>query len=597
MQDRRTGSRPGRAASVARPTPLNQHCESRRCATLARCARGARPRKGPVGADRGHQSGRTRAPPHLGEDGPARRLVRRVPRVPRRDHRQRRVPQHPRVVPGRRDRRAVVDPQRLQHRLRRVPRRVRPPRRPARPPARVHRRRGPVFTARLGALRDRARRRDAHRLPRRPGARRRDPRPGLARAGGRGVPARPPLARHRAVGRVGRARLRPRPAHRRRARRAGRLALGLPRQPAVRPRRALGRTPPARREPRPGTPADAGPRRRDALRARCSPSSPSASSRARTGAGRARRSSPASSARRRCSRAFVVSSRAAPLAAARPRAAAHPAVRRRQHSRRSSRASGFYAYLLTQHPVAAVRLGLLGARLGSRRRAGRARRGGPRGASSARSRRSAATAWSSSRARSSGRWPTSGTLTRVEVTPDFLGAWLPGQIISGIGVGATLPVLGSAALAAVPGGRFATASAVNSSARQIGAVLGIAILVAIVGTPDSAHASVDSLRARLGLLRLLLRGHRGDRAVPRPGVGDRRRTCRRRLGAARRRCRCPSRPGPWQSASSRARRRAAAVPAAAGRRATGSRPVPSRSTSPRASCSSPPATRPTTCTS
>jgi EmrB/QacA subfamily drug resistance transporter len=85
-------------------------------------------------------------------------------------------------------------------------------------------------------------------------------------------------------------------------------------------------------------------------------------------------------------------------------------------------------------------------------------------------------------------------LTKVEVTPDFLGAWLPGQIISGIGVGATLPVLGSAALAAVPGGRFATASAVNSSARQIGAVLGIAILVALVGTP-TPETVVDSLRA------------------------------------------------------------------------------------------------------
>ncbi len=83
--------------------------------------------------------------------------------------------------------------------------------------------------------------------------------------------------------------------------------------------------------------------------------------------------------------------------------------------------------------------------------------------------------------------------TRVEVTPDFWGAWLPGQILSGIGVGATLPVLGSAALAAVPGGRFATASAVNSSARQIGAVLGIAILVVIVGTP-SPTSTVDSLR-------------------------------------------------------------------------------------------------------
>ncbi len=83
--------------------------------------------------------------------------------------------------------------------------------------------------------------------------------------------------------------------------------------------------------------------------------------------------------------------------------------------------------------------------------------------------------------------------TRVEVVPDFWGAWMPGQVLSGIGVGATLPVLGSAALAAVPGGRFATASAVNSSARQIGAALGIAVLVVIIGTP-SALTTVDVLR-------------------------------------------------------------------------------------------------------
>ncbi len=87
-------------------------------------------------------------------------------------------------------------------------------------------------------------------------------------------------------------------------------------------------------------------------------------------------------------------------------------------------------------------------------------------------------------------------VAKVPVTPDFLASWLPGQVLSGLGVGATLPVLGSAALAAVPGGRFATASAVNSSARQIGAVLGIAILVIIVGNPTggSPTALVDSLR-------------------------------------------------------------------------------------------------------
>ena len=84
-------------------------------------------------------------------------------------------------------------------------------------------------------------------------------------------------------------------------------------------------------------------------------------------------------------------------------------------------------------------------------------------------------------------------VARVEVTPDFWGAWLPGQVLSGIGVGATLPVLGSAALAAVPGGRFATASAVNSSARQIGGVIGIAVLVVIIGTP-SPTSTVDSLK-------------------------------------------------------------------------------------------------------
>ena len=82
-------------------------------------------------------------------------------------------------------------------------------------------------------------------------------------------------------------------------------------------------------------------------------------------------------------------------------------------------------------------------------------------------------------------------VTRVGTTPDFLGQWLPGQLLSGLGVGATLPVLGSASLAAVPGGRFATASAVNSSARQIGAVLGIAILVVIVGTPTPTTAVTD----------------------------------------------------------------------------------------------------------
>ncbi|MGB7817455.1 MAG: DHA2 family efflux MFS transporter permease subunit [Ornithinibacter sp.] len=76
----------------------------------------------------------------------------------------------------------------------------------------------------------------------------------------------------------------------------------------------------------------------------------------------------------------------------------------------------------------------------------------------------------------------------VGLEPAFWAEWLPGQVLSGIGVGATLPLLGSATLAAVPGGRYATASAVSSSARQLGGVLGIAILVVILGEPTPATA-------------------------------------------------------------------------------------------------------------
>jgi EmrB/QacA subfamily drug resistance transporter len=67
--------------------------------------------------------------------------------------------------------------------------------------------------------------------------------------------------------------------------------------------------------------------------------------------------------------------------------------------------------------------------------------------------------------------------------PDWLGIWLPGALLTGIGIGLAFPTLGSAAVRDVPVDRFATASAVNAAFRQVGAVLGTAILVAIVGDP------------------------------------------------------------------------------------------------------------------
>ncbi len=81
----------------------------------------------------------------------------------------------------------------------------------------------------------------------------------------------------------------------------------------------------------------------------------------------------------------------------------------------------------------------------------------------------------------------------VGTEPAFLREWLPGQVLSGIGVGATLPLLGSLALEVVPGGRSATASAIVSSVRQVGGVIGIALLVVILGTPTPLNA-VEVLR-------------------------------------------------------------------------------------------------------
>jgi NTE family protein len=76
---------------------------------------------------------------------------------------------------------------------------------------------------------------------------------------------------------------------------------------------------------------------------------------------------------------------------------------------------------------------------------------------------------------------------RTGVNPDFLGTWLPGMVLLGIGAGTLFPNLSSAAVASAPGESFATATGMNSVARQLGAALGVALVVAILGTPSPLH--------------------------------------------------------------------------------------------------------------
>jgi EmrB/QacA subfamily drug resistance transporter len=72
-------------------------------------------------------------------------------------------------------------------------------------------------------------------------------------------------------------------------------------------------------------------------------------------------------------------------------------------------------------------------------------------------------------------------LTRVTLAPDYVGTWLLAACVTGIGVGLTLPTLGSSAAASLPAARFGSGSAVSNTARQVGFVLGVSLLVVVLG--------------------------------------------------------------------------------------------------------------------
>jgi len=76
-------------------------------------------------------------------------------------------------------------------------------------------------------------------------------------------------------------------------------------------------------------------------------------------------------------------------------------------------------------------------------------------------------------------------LTQLTATPDYAGAMLPALLLTGIGVGFVLPSTSSAAAASLPPAQFATGSAVLTMFRQIGSVLGVSILVAILDAPSA----------------------------------------------------------------------------------------------------------------
>ena len=82
----------------------------------------------------------------------------------------------------------------------------------------------------------------------------------------------------------------------------------------------------------------------------------------------------------------------------------------------------------------------------------------------------------------------------IGLRPDYVGDMLGGMLLTGVGVGLTLPTFMATGAAALPAHSFATGSAVINMLRQIGLAIGVAVLIAVLGTPHTLGATLDVYR-------------------------------------------------------------------------------------------------------
>src|SRR3954453_18237690 len=85
---------------------------------------------------------------------------------------------------------------------------------------------------------------------------------------------------------------------------------------------------------------------------------------------------------------------------------------------------------------------------------------------------------------------------------NYWGHIFPAMVVSGAGIGLTFASLSSAAVAQLPSHRFSTGSAVSTCFRQLGAVVGVSLLVAVLGTPSSPSDALDSFQHAWSLMAL-----------------------------------------------------------------------------------------------
>ncbi|MGD0685671.1 MAG: DHA2 family efflux MFS transporter permease subunit [Streptosporangiaceae bacterium] len=82
----------------------------------------------------------------------------------------------------------------------------------------------------------------------------------------------------------------------------------------------------------------------------------------------------------------------------------------------------------------------------------------------------------------------------VGLRPDYAADMLGGMLLTGVGVGLTLPTLMATAASSLPPQSFASGSAVVNMLRQVGLAVGVAVLVAVLGSPASRAGELTAFR-------------------------------------------------------------------------------------------------------
>jgi EmrB/QacA subfamily drug resistance transporter len=98
-------------------------------------------------------------------------------------------------------------------------------------------------------------------------------------------------------------------------------------------------------------------------------------------------------------------------------------------------------------------------------------------------------------------WASSGVLLLATASThvDFARVYLPAILLSGLGVSLTLPQLASASVQGLHADGYGAGSAVNQCIRNLGGTLGVALVIAFVGTLGAAGA-LDSFHSVWWLL-------------------------------------------------------------------------------------------------